>query len=110
MSTVFIACSRAYHALLIFYPDDLRQTFGAEMAGVFEQQLADAWKESGAIGVARVWLYVAHELLFVVLPTQLVAPVVVVPTLSLISNSVLFLALLRALSPLAELCRYYGHR
>jgi hypothetical protein len=110
MSTAFTTCSRAYRALLILYPDDLRRTFGAEMAGVFEQQLADAWARSGIAGAMRVWLYVAHELFFVALPAQLAAPVVVVPMLSLISNSFLFLALLRALSPLAALCQYYGHR
>jgi len=110
MSAAFIACSRAYRALLILYPADLRETFGADMTGVFEDQLSDAWKESGPAGVMRVWLYVAHELFFIALPAQLAAPIIVVPTLSLLSNSVLFLALLRALSPLAELCRLYGHR
>ncbi len=102
------ACSRAYSALLIFYPDDLRRRFGAEMTTVFEQQLWDAWEDSRLAGVMRVWLYVARELIFVALPGLMATPIVVVPTLSLLSNSLLFLALLRALSPLAELCRQYG--
>ena len=47
------------------------------------------------------------ELLFVALPAQLAQPIFIVPTLSLISNSILFLALLRQLSPLGALCRLY---
>jgi hypothetical protein len=45
----------------------------------------------------------------VALPAQLAQPIVIVPTLSLISNTFMFLVLLRALSPLAELCRAYRH-
>lgn len=110
MPTALRACSRAYSALLIFYPDELRETFGREMTDVFEQQLRAAWTESRVAGVMRVWLYVARELVFVALPGLIATPVIVVPTLSLLSNSVLFLALLRALSPLAELCRQYARR
>jgi hypothetical protein len=109
MQTPFRACSRTYGVLLTLYPRELRLRFAEEMTEVFEQQVEDAWNESGFIGLAQVWLCTFRELLCVALPTQMGQPIVVVPTLSLISNSAMFLALLRELSPLADLCRAYRH-
>ena len=109
MQTTLKVCSRTYCWLLILYPHELRQRFAGEMTDVFDQQLHGAWEESGLIGMVRVWLCVVRELLFVALPAQLAQPIVIVPTLSLISNSAMFLVLLRALSPLAEICRIYRH-
>jgi hypothetical protein len=85
----------------------LRREFAKEMTDVFEQQLEGAWEESGLKGLLRVWLCAIGELLCVALPAQLAQPIFIVPTLSLISNSIMFLALLRQLSPLAALCRLY---
>ena len=107
METSLRMSRQAYGVLLIFYPREFRQRFAGEMADVFEQQLQGAFEESGLRGMLRIWLCAIGELLFVALPAQLGQPIVVVPTLSLISNSILFLALLRQLSPLAELCRMY---
>ena len=109
MQIAFKMCSQTYGVLLAFYPRDLRSSFAGEMTEVFDQQLQGAWDESGLMGVLRVWLYAFRELFCVALPAQLSQPVVVVPTLSLISNSFIFLLLLRALSPLAELCRQSRH-
>ena len=109
METALKVSSRAYAVLLILYPDELRTRFADEMTDVFDQQLQGAWEESGLIGLARIWLYAIAELLFVALPAQLAQPIFIVPTLSLISNSFIFLLLLRALSPLAEMCRAAGH-
>src|SRR4051794_12673748 len=109
METALKISSRAYAVLLFFYPGELRSKFAGEMTDVFDQQLQGAWEESGLLGLARIWLYAITELAFVALPAQLAQPIVIVPTLSLISNSFIFLALLRALSPLADLCRAYGH-
>lgn len=109
MQTALTASNRAYSFILLFYPHELRERFGDEMSDVFQQQLEEAWDESGIAGLLRVWLCVVRELLCVALPTQMGQPIIVVPTLSLLSNSVLFLALLRELSPLAELCRAYRH-
>jgi hypothetical protein len=109
MQTTFKACSRTYGVLLTLYPRELRIRFAEEMTEVFEQQLQDAWDESGFVGLVQVWLCTIRELLCVALPTQIGQPIVVVPTLSLISNSAMFLALLRELSPLADLCRAYRH-
>jgi hypothetical protein len=107
MQTTFKASSRTYSVLLTLYPLELRRQFAQEMAEVFDQQLQGAWEESGLKGLLRVWACAIGELLFVALPAQLAQPIFVVPTLSLISNSILFLALLRQLSPLAALCRLY---
>ena len=109
MQTTFKACSRVYSVLLALYPRDLRLRFAEEMTEVFEHQVQDAWDESGFNGLARVWLCTIRELLCVALPSQLGQPIVVVPTLSLIGNSAMFLALLRELSPLVDLCRAYRH-
>ena len=105
MQTTLKVCSQTYGALLILYPLDLRREFDAEMRDVFEQQLHGAWEESGVKGVARVCLCAIGELVSVALPAQLCQPIFIVPTLSLLSNSVLFLMLLRQLSPLAALGR-----
>ena len=109
MGTALKLSSRAYAVLLVFYPNELRSRFADQMTDVFDQQLENAWEESGFPGLARIWLYAIAELVFVALPAQLAQPIVIVPTLSLISNSSIFLALLRAWSPLADLCRAYGH-
>ena len=109
MQTAFKVCSQTYSVLLILYPRDLRRRFAQEMTEVFDQQLQGAWDEGGLMGLVRVWLYAIRELICVALPAQMAEPIVVVPTLSLISNSFMFLVLLRALSPLAELCRAYRH-
>jgi hypothetical protein len=97
---------KAYSLLLTLYPLELRRQFGDEMTHVFAQQLHGAWEESGLRGQARVWLCAIGELLYVAVPAQLAQPVFLVPTLSLISNSLLFLALFQQLSPLAALGRY----
>ena len=109
MQTAFRVSSRTYSVLLIMYPRELRRRFAQEMTDVFDQQLQGAWDESGFAGLARVWLDAIGELLFVALPAQIGQPIVIVPTLSLIGNSAIFLVLMRALSPLAALCRIYRH-
>jgi hypothetical protein len=109
MQTTLRASSRTYTALLTLYPLELRREFAAEMTDVFEQQLQGAWEASGIMGQVRVWLCVIRELFCVALPAQLAQPIFIVPTLSLISNSLMFLMLLRQLSPLAALCRLYRH-
>jgi hypothetical protein len=107
MQTTLKASSRTYSVLLTLYPLELRREFAQEMTDVFEQQLQGAWEERGLKGLISVWLWAIGELLFVAVPAQLAQPIFIVPTLSLISNSIMFLALLRQLSPLATLCRLY---
>ena len=109
MPTTLKASSRAYSVLVTLYPVDLRRRFGEEMLDVFEQQLECAWAERGIRGMLLIWLCAIGELLFVALPAQLAQPIFIVPVLSLFSNSVMFLALLRQLSPLAELGRFIRH-
>jgi len=109
MQIAFKVSSRTYSVLLTMYPRELRRRFAEEMTDVFDQQLQGAWDESGFTGMARVWLDAIGEFLFVALPAQIGRPIVIVPTLSLIGNSAIFLVLMRALSPLAALCRIYRH-
>jgi hypothetical protein len=109
MQTAFKISVAAYSVLLVMYPRELRRRFAVEMADVFDQQLQGAWDDGGFAGVARVWLEAIGELLFVALPALIGRPIVIVPTLSLIGNSAIFLVLMRALSPLAALCRIYRH-
>jgi len=109
MQIAFKVSNRTYSVLLTMYPRELRRRFAEEMTDVFDQQLQGAWDESGFAGMARVWLDAIGELLFVALPAQIGQPIVIVPTLSLIGNSAIFLVLMRALSPLAALCRIYRH-
>jgi len=109
MRTTFKACTRTYGVLLILYPRELRFRFAEEMTDVFEQQVQEAWNDGGLTGLVGVWLCALRELLCVALPARLGQPVIVAPALSLIGNSAMFLALLRELSPLADLCRAYRH-
>src|SRR3954453_9449784 len=109
MQTAFKLSLVAYSILLTIYPRELRRRFAVEMADVFDQQLQGAWAENGFAGLARVWLDAIGELLFLALPAQIGRPIVIVPTLSLIGNSAIFLVLMRALSPLVALCRNYRH-
>src|ERR1700731_3173321 len=100
---------KAYDLLLTLYPLELRREFADEMRDVFEQQLHGAGEQSGLRGLVGVWLCAIGELLYVAVPAQLAQPIFIVPTLSLISNSLLFLALFQQLSPLAALGRMYVH-
>ena len=45
--------SAAYGKLLILYPEELRREFAAEISLVFAEDVADAWRERGAVGVAN---------------------------------------------------------
>jgi hypothetical protein len=42
MNSFLSFSSRVYCGMLTLYPEDLRRDFGAEMAGVFAEDLADA--------------------------------------------------------------------
>lgn len=63
--------SYLYSAVLKLYPAPLRARYGSEMEEVFFEQTRDAWRENGAVGLGRVWLYVAKELIASALPTCL---------------------------------------
>ena len=68
-----------YERLLALYPADLRRQYGAEMALVFADDLADARRESGLRGVFRVWRCALGEFLRFALPAWTSNPAVRVP-------------------------------
>jgi hypothetical protein len=62
---------RAYAALLLLYPPDLRRQFGAEMVEVFADQMRDACESSGWAGGISVWCCVAGEVVRTMLSSHL---------------------------------------
>ena len=70
MTVLYLSC-RLYRLLLIAYPSALRARFGQEMAGVFEEQIEDAWQRGKFRGVAGVWSCALEELVLVALPAWL---------------------------------------
>ncbi len=72
---------KGYEALLWCYPKDLRADFGSEMLNIFDDQMAEAYSQSGFAGLLHVWFRVTCEIVTVALPGQLArraVPVVVV--------------------------------
>jgi putative ABC transport system permease protein len=52
---------RIYALFLRLYPRAFREQFGAEMTDFFRERRANAWRTSGALGVARVWWRAAAD-------------------------------------------------
>ena len=61
MSRTIRASRELYRVLVKLYPAPLQRHFAAEMVDVFEEQLAEAWTETGVLGLIRVWSYVIAE-------------------------------------------------
>ena len=56
MRTVIDASCRMYRVMLYLYPSRLRAEFGDDMLSVFEEQLLDAARSTGAsLEVCRIW-------------------------------------------------------
>jgi hypothetical protein len=70
MTVLHLSC-RLYRLLLMSYPSALRARFGQEMAGVFEEQIEEAWQRGKFRGVAGVWSCALEELVLVALPAWL---------------------------------------
>lgn len=87
-----------YAGLLIFYPRDVRQKFGAEMADVFEAVMRDAIAEGGPAGPISLWRSALCELLTVAVPLRLAGNAVIAGAISFLASSVLFLVFFRAVS------------
>ncbi len=51
-----------YEQLLIIYPQEFRERFGAEMADVFDEAMRDALVERGFVGATSLWLSSLWEL------------------------------------------------
>lgn len=68
----FVRCSTyAYRGILVVYPVELRYEYGAEMAGVFAEELEDAWQIGSAGDVLRVWWRAVSEILWIAIPGRL---------------------------------------
>lgn len=73
--------ARIYCLLLRFYPAELRHDFGAEMAQVFLDDMADSRRRDGLFGAFRVWWRSLGELLCIALPATLSDRYILVPAM-----------------------------
>jgi hypothetical protein len=89
MTNALVGSSRLYRRLLVFYPEDLRRDFGAEMALVFAEDLSAARREDGWRGFLRVWGCALDEFVRLALPGCLASPVVRVPAVWFAVSSVI---------------------
>jgi hypothetical protein len=100
--TRFVCWSaRIYSGFLFLYPVDLHRDFGAEMAEVFSEDLADAWRNRRLAGAAAVWWRAVSELFRIGLPQRLSNRDLLAPAISLAVHFVLIGGLL-ALASLAR--------
>jgi len=90
---------RLFRWTLALYPRELRERFADEMELVFEEMMADAWREGGLLAALRVWRSTLAELLTVAVPNRL-APVAV-PALAIVTALVWFIGMI-GLIPLAH--------
>ncbi len=67
-STILDVSHKAYESSLILYPKDLRDDFGNEMIGVFDEQAAEAYSRAGFSGLLGVWFRATREILTVAFP------------------------------------------
>jgi hypothetical protein len=91
MTTVIAASCRLYRVFLFAYPPRLRDEFGLDMMSTFEQQLADAARDGGAIEVFRVWWRAFLEMPRIAAISRLAPASCSIAVLSLVSSSALFL-------------------
>ena len=93
-NVVRMSC-RIYGLLLPLYPSTLQSQFGSDMADVFEQQIRGECEQRGFSGVARVWSYVASEMIQNLVPGEFHWKGIGVTIASLLMTLVLFEGLLR---------------
>ncbi len=82
MSWFVRSSSVVYRGVLVIYPFDLRNKYGAEMAGVFTEDLADAWRTHRIAPVARVWWHALSEILAIAIPGRLADRALLAPAIS----------------------------
>lgn len=74
--------TRIYSGILRLYPPELRSEFGPEMSELFAEDLNDAWRSRGVVGVVRTWWCALCEVLRIALPAQSANPVFAVPVMA----------------------------
>ena len=72
-----------YRGILCIYPVHLRHNFGDEMAGVFTDDLEDAYRTHRLAPIARVWWNALSEVLGIAIPGRLANEALVAPAVSL---------------------------
>ena len=87
----------AYRGILVLYPFELRYEYGTEMAGVFAEDLEDAWQSRRIGNVIGVWWRATSEVLQIAVPGRFANQALVAPAVSL----VLHLAILGSVLALA---------
>lgn len=87
MTTFLYLSSWIYGKLLFLHPEALRRDFGQEMAFVFAQDLAGAWRDRRVAGVIRIWLCALGEVVRIGLPGQRTNPDIVVPAVAFVLNA-----------------------
>ena len=83
VSAVLEVSRKVYATSLVFYPNELRREFGAEMVEVFDEQVSEAYSRSGFPGLLRVWFSATREFVAIALPGRLaerMVPIVGVTT------------------------------
>jgi hypothetical protein len=87
-----------YLALLIFYPCDFRQRFGAEMTEAFVASLREASAGHGAMGPISLWRSALAELFTVAVPLRLASRTVMAAAMSFLASFALVLLFFRAVT------------
>jgi len=82
MTATMRLSTRVYGGMLTLYPPELRGEFGPEMRELFSEDLIDAWRSSGLVGVISVWWCALCEVLRIALPAQSSNPVFAVPVMA----------------------------
>jgi hypothetical protein len=94
MPAVLQFCRRAYDYSLRFYPETLRESFGADMSDAFAQQMADAWAEGGWPMALRAIGCAFKELFTEALPALAGSQTVMAGAIAFVCNTVGFWFLL----------------
>jgi hypothetical protein len=76
-----------YELLLNVYPRELRSRFATDMVEVFEDFLAEAALERGAVGIVSLWCTAVWELVSIGVPSRLKSTGVIAGTLSFLVST-----------------------
>jgi len=82
MTRLMRLSTRVYGGILTLYPPELRSEFGPEMRELFSEDLKDAWRNSGLVGVIGIWWCALCEILRIALPAQSSNPAFAVPVMA----------------------------
>jgi len=97
------ASCRLFTFIMPLYPVALRNQFGPDMVDVFEQQIRDESARRGFIGVARVWVGIASDVVQSSVPDEISWRRVLIPAIS-VAGSFLLFAIFFVASHLATRC------